>query len=102
MKLQMPKGSDEIGHGPNKYVVSNVDWTVDVPDHVGVVLLATGAGAVRLDDDDAPEDFVAMVCPGKPLSSLTARGRVYHPEDGKVHVHAAAVADAIRCGFVLA
>jgi hypothetical protein len=43
MRLQMPKGCDEIGHGPNKYTVSNVDWCVSVPDHVGVTLLATGS-----------------------------------------------------------
>lgn len=80
----------------------NVDWTCDVPDHVGAVLLATGSGAVRLDDNSEPEDFVCMVHPSNKLQPLTARGRVYHPEDGRIHVVAAAVADAIRCGFVLA
>ena len=98
----MPRGCDEIGHGPNKYIVSNVDWTVTVPDHVGVTLLSTSAGAVRLDDDSEPEDFVAMVCPGNVLQPLTVRGRTYHPEDGKIHVLAVAVADALRRGFILA
>jgi hypothetical protein len=36
-----------------------------------------------------------------PLTSLAARGFTYHPEDGRIHVHAVAVADAIRCGFIL-
>ena len=42
MKLQMNRGTDEIGHDGVKYVVNNQDWTVTVPDHVGHVLLATG------------------------------------------------------------
>ena len=50
MQLQMPKGSDEIGHGGTKYVVNNHTWQVTVPDAVGHVLLATGSGAVRLPD----------------------------------------------------
>ncbi len=102
MKLQMPKGCEDIGHGPNKYIVSNVDWTTEVPDHVGAIMLATSTGATRLDTDAEPEDFVCMVHPRNPLQPLTARGRVYHPHDGKIHVHAVAVADALRCGFVLA
>jgi hypothetical protein len=42
VKLQMNRGTDEIGHDGVKYVVNNQDWTVTVPDHVGHVLLATG------------------------------------------------------------
>ena len=42
MKVQMNRGTDEIGHDGVKYVVNNQDWTVTVPDHVGHVLLATG------------------------------------------------------------
>ncbi len=101
MRLQMNRGTDSIGHDGMNYVVDPVTWQVEVPDHVGVVTLATGAGAVRIDDDTEPEDFVAMRHPRNPLQPLTARGRTYHPEDGKVHVHAVCVADAIRAGFVL-
>ena len=102
MKLRMPPGCDSVTHGPNGYVVSNIDQTVEVPDHVGFCLLATGAGAVRIDAATEPEDFVAMRHPCNALQPLSSRGRTYHPEGGKIHVHAVAVADAIRAGFILA
>ena len=105
MKLRM-NNCDEVNHGGVRYPVSNSGrhlgvGEIEVPDHVGHVLLRTGAGAVRIDDDSEPEDFVAMKHPGNPHTSLTARGFTYHPENGVVHVNAAAVADAIRRGFVL-
>jgi len=96
----MQRGTDSVCHGPNEYRVSNVDWTVDVPDFVGAVLLTTAAGAVRLDDDEAPEDFVVMAHPN-PHQPLISRGRSYHPVDGRIHVHLVAVADAIRRGFTI-
>jgi len=62
MKLQMNRGTDSIGHDGVNYVVSNQDWTVTVPDHVGHVLLATAAGAVRIPDDPEPEPVQCPKC----------------------------------------
>lgn len=61
MRLQMPVGTDEIGHGGTKYVVNNHTWQVEVPYHVGMVLLATSAGASRIPDPE-PGDFVCPHC----------------------------------------
>ena len=52
MRLQMQKGTDSIGHGGVNYVVSSQTWQVDVPDYVGNILLATSAGAVRIDQQE--------------------------------------------------
>jgi hypothetical protein len=102
MKLRMPKGCDSIGHGGNEYIPNNHTRIVEVPFHVGITLLATSSGAQRVSDAEGEEeDFFAMRHPRNPLQSLTSRGRVFHPEDGVIHVERAAVVDAIRSGFVL-
>jgi hypothetical protein len=45
--------SDEVNHCGDRYVVSNVDQTCEVPDYVGHILLRVGAGATRIDTPDA-------------------------------------------------
>ena len=53
MKLKM-NACDEVNHGGERYVVSNIDQMVIVPDHVGHLLLSVAAGT-------APEKLEVQV-----------------------------------------
>ena len=61
MKLKM-NACDEVNHGGERYVVSNIDQTVIVPDHVGHLLLSVAAGATRIDlpEDPEPDGFARV------------------------------------------
>ena len=48
MKLKM-NACYEVNDGGERYVVSNIDQTVIVPDHVGHLLLSVAAGATRIE-----------------------------------------------------
>ena len=61
MWLRMPKGCDSVTHGQDGYIVSNLDWTVEVPDEVGRFMLQDGkSGAVLIEDEPEPE---LLTCP---------------------------------------
>ena len=49
-------------HGGERYVVSNIDQTVIVPDHVGHLLLSVAAGATRIElpEDPEPDGFARV------------------------------------------
>jgi len=53
---------DEVNHGGERYVVSNIDQTVIVPDHVGHLLLSVAAGATRIElpEDPEPDGFARV------------------------------------------
>ena len=62
-RLKMQPGSSEpVCHGTESYAVSNVDWTVLVPDHVAGFMLEDGrSGCVLVEDPhDHPQ---AVTCP---------------------------------------
>ena len=61
MKLKM-NACDEVNHGGERYVVSNIDQTVIVPDHVGHLLLSVAAGATRIElpEDPEPDGFARV------------------------------------------
>ncbi|MGB7917160.1 MAG: hypothetical protein WCF79_17985 [Rhodomicrobium sp.] len=61
MKLKM-NACDEVNHGGERYVVSNIDQTVIVPDHVGHFLLSVAAGATRIEfpEDPEPDGFARV------------------------------------------
>ena len=104
MKLQMNKGTDSIGHGGVEYVVNNHTWQVEVPDHVGHVLLATGAGAVRIDlpEEPEPQGFVRVRhITGNPHASFGWRGNCYEPDEhGVLRIPITAAPEAASHGFV--
>jgi hypothetical protein len=61
MRLQCQKGTDEINHGGVRYIVSNISWIVEVPDHVGHFMLHDGrSGVIRLEE---PEGNDVVSCP---------------------------------------
>jgi hypothetical protein len=100
----MPRGTDSVTHGPIGYTVSNLDWTVEVPDHVGAVLLATGAGAVQIVGvEPAPElegEVMRVLHASDVGASFSWRGESYLPgEDGVLTIPAAASGDAFSHGF---
>jgi hypothetical protein len=104
MKLQMNRGTDEVNHGGVRYTVSNIDWTVKVPDHVGHVLLATGAGAVRLDAPPQPEpEGIVRVRHATDGDASFSHGQTtYEPDDqGVLTVPAAALPHLAAHGFSL-
>jgi|SRR5208337_947594 len=53
---------DEVNHGGERYVVSNIDQTVIVPDHVGHLLISVAAGATRIElpEDPEPDGFARV------------------------------------------
>src|SRR5271157_862820 len=53
---------DEVNHGGERYVVSTIDQTVIVPDHVGHLLLSVAAGATRIElpEDPEPDGFARV------------------------------------------
>ena len=53
MKPRM-NACDDVNYHDTRYVVSNIDQTVTVPDHVDYSLLSVSAGGVRIDLPDAP------------------------------------------------
>ena len=61
MKLKM-NACDEVNHGGERYVVSTIDQTVIVPDHVGHLLLSVAAGATRIElpEDPEPDGFARV------------------------------------------
>ena len=61
MKLKM-NACDEVNHGGERFVVSNIDQTVIVPDHVGHLLLSVAAGATRIElpEDPEPDGFARV------------------------------------------
>jgi hypothetical protein len=105
MKLRMNAGTDQVCHGPVGYTVSNIDWVVDVPPEVAAVLLRTGAGAVQIDAEPAPEPEGELCV--KHVSGMAAsfswRGRSFVADDnGVLVIPAAAIGDAISHGFTTA
>jgi len=51
---------DEVNLGGERYVVSNIDQTVIVPDHVGISCVAAGATRIELPEDPEPDGFARV------------------------------------------
>ncbi len=63
MRLQCQRGTDEINHGTERFIVSNISWQVTVPDEVGAFMLADGrAGVYEIEEPD-PDHETTANCP---------------------------------------
>jgi hypothetical protein len=61
-RLQMPSGAESIGHGGRTYVVSNTDWTVEVPDHVADFMIQDGRSGARIIEEPEGETVICPHC----------------------------------------